>query len=681
MTLRIKIEKLIGYKPEQLWDLLDGDFTLVCHDGEIATNHRECIYSSYVWEMLRRYPKTQPRLGHHIGSITKGKELPSNAHMRLITPVFFDVFDTYQSEYSDRRILLGELARLTYEIVNQMYNDLSIRLEAYVTSLDITDFLEIAEDPQIEQAMNEAEPTEAGIIAINELIQKRIKEAPEFAHNPLAVAIRTGISRIGQALQCLGPRGFVTDVGSDIFPKPIMTGYIHGHRSLYSSMIESRSAAKALMNTTKPLQDSEYFSRRQQLVCMNVRNLHMCDCGSQQYLYWTVRDERYEGSTKVSDGDLQTIAGKYYLDETSGKLKVIKVTDTHLIGKTIPLRSIVAGCQHPDPNGVCEVCFGETALAQPINSNLGHSACVTMTAVLGQLILSTKHFDGSSAVKGIYLQNDPIARKYLSAVPDGNSYFLNEKLRGKKIKIYVNVEDAKGLPDVRLVDDVSRLNAESTSRFDTVLISVEETPGLWATTSLKVMADQRKASLTNQMLAHAKLRGYPVVNPLGKDTRDSKYEFDMTGWDFSQPVFVLPLRHFNMSNHQNEIAGMLEATAEEMEKRSKNISPVAMLQQFHDLVNKRTLSVNLSVLDVIVYSAMVVDIDAHNYDLPKVGTNSGLGVLKSLLMSRSLSAMMCYQDHRQTFTNPSNYVVGNRLDHPFDSTFMPNEVLTPFGRR
>lgn len=696
---KIKAQKLLGYTPEQLWDSLEGDFILLFGDEEVPTNHREVIYSSYVWAFHRRFPKTPLKKTHHIQSVTKGKELPAQAHLKLINAVFWDVFDAYRDDYSDPRVLLDELSLMVYQITNHMYNELSVRLEAFVTSLDITDFIAITQHPPIAQAQRETEElvhqlydreidpmvkdssqavAEAKIVEINELIQSEINTAPELRLNPLAVAIRTGIARMGQALQCLGPRGFITDVDSYIFPKPVTSGYIHGMRSLYASIIESRSAAKALMNTTKPLQDSEYFSRRQQLVCMNIRNLHMCDCGSQHYLLWHVRDVQYEGTTKISDGDLLTIAGKYYLDEESNQLQVIKKSDTHLIGKTIKMRSITAGCNHPDPNGVCATCFGETGLALPINSNLGHSACVTMTAILGQLILSTKHYDSSSTVEGIVLTNKPIEKKYLSAEVNGNSYYLSESLKGKKVKLYVNVDYAKGLPDLRLINDVNQINLERTSQFPVVMISVTDDRGYVESTSLNVHVHHRLSSLSPEMLAYLKLKGFEVV----KDTRDARYEFDMSGWDYKKPVFVLPMRHFNMSNHQGEIAKMLESTAEEMEKRSKYVQPTNMLVEFHDLVNRR-LNVNLSVLDAIIYSSMVVDTDEPNYDLPKPWTRSGLGVLRLLLSNRSLSAQLGYQGHRHTFTDPSSFVVKNRMDHSFDVIFMPQEVLQarPHKRR
>ena len=544
--IRISAEKLLPYTSEQLWDKLEGEFTIVFRDGEAATNHREVIYASYVWELFRRYPKTALLKKHFVSSICKNGELSSNGHLLLLNNVFWDIYDTYSCEYIDRRTLLDELSLLVYQITNKMYNDLSIRLEPYVVSLDITDFIQITKHPVIEQATLKAEPSEAGIMGVYDLIKKQIYEAPEFKFNPLAIAIRIGIARMGQTLQCLGPRGFVTDVDSEIFPTPVMSGYVSGIRSLYGSMIESRSASKSLMNTVKPLQDSEYFSRRQQLVCMNIKNLHMCDCGSTNYLHWHVREVRYEGTTKVSDGDLATIVGKYYLDETTNTLKIVRATDTHLINTTIKLRSITAGCNHPDPNGVCEVCFGELALALPINTNLGHSVCVTMTAVLAQLILSTKHYDSSSTVEGIVLK--PVEKKYLSADLNGNCYYLNDKLKGKKVKLYVNVESAKGLPDIRIFKDLSQFNLERMSQFDTVMISVEDNKGIIETTSLNVMVNGRKSSLTTGMLMHIKATGYPII----KDARDGKFEFDMTGWDYSQPIFVLPMRHLNMSSHQSK---------------------------------------------------------------------------------------------------------------------------------
>lgn len=663
--LKIRAERLLEYSTEDLWNRLEGDFILTFSDGELVTNERECFYSSYIWDMLRRYPNTPISIKHHIKSLNGEGETAAGAHLKLINKVLWSVYDSYGVVYPDRRVLLNDLSLMAYQITNTMYSDLSYRLEAFVTSLDITDFISITKAPVIENALRDMEPTEEGIAGVNELITNQLNSDPMFKYNPMALAVRTGIARMGQALQCLGPRGFLTDVDSNIFQHPITSSYIHGIRSLHDSMIESRSSAKSLINSTKPLQDSEYFSRRQQLITMNVKNLHLGDCGSTDYLLWQVRDVRYEGTTQISKGDLPTIAGKYYLDEETNSLKVIKTSDKHLIGKTIKMRSVVAGCRHPDPYGVCSTCYGETGLAVPDNTNLGHIACVSMTAILGQLILSTKHYDGSSVVEGIVLK--AAEKKYLSAEVNGSRYFLNERLKGKDVRLYVAIADAQGLPDIKLVNDVNLLNISRISSFETAGIGIFDNKGIEEITGLDVYVNNRHSSMTHELLKFIKEKGYQI-------TKEGRYQFDMTGWDFSIPIFTLPMSHYNVSDHQQALAQLLESTAGEMEKRSSLTSPTATLIELHDLTNRR-LHVNLSVLEIVLYSSMAVSAMDDNYDLPKPWTTSGLGVMRKLLRNRSISAQMGFQDHRLTFTDPTSYINTNRMSHIFDCAILPHEVL------
>ncbi|MBC8751909.1 MULTISPECIES: hypothetical protein [Paraburkholderia] len=48
---------------------------------------------------------------------------------------------------NETEVTLDQLAKRTYEITNQMYNELSYRLEEYVVSLDITDFVQMLPQP------------------------------------------------------------------------------------------------------------------------------------------------------------------------------------------------------------------------------------------------------------------------------------------------------------------------------------------------------------------------------------------------------------------------------------------------------------------------------------------------------------------------------------------------------
>ncbi len=666
MTMkRVKVRTLMGFTTEQLWDLLEGEFILVMDDGEVQVHEKEVIYSSYVWEYHRKYKETPFLLKHLVKTSLNGKRLGADTHLELINSVLWSVYDTYRLQVPNTTQLIDDLAKMSYEISNQMYNDLTYRLEEYVTSLDVLDFLKVTTHPVIKAELATMESTEAGIAKVHAAIKNLIYNDPAFSTNAVANAVRSGIASEGQAMQCLGPRGFLTDIDSHLFKHPIRRSVAAGIRSMHDSMIESRSAAKALIFSTDPLQKSEYFSRRQQLICQNVQHLHLGDCGSQHYLHWPVRDARMEGSTKIAS-DLKTIAGKYYLDEADGTLKVIRETDSHLMGKTLKLRSVIAGCNHPDPYGVCEICYGETSLAIPADSNLGHITCVAMTADLGQLILSTKHFDGSSVVEGIALK--PHEKKYLSAPINGNNYFLNADLKDQEVSLIIAASQAMGLTDVNLVDNVESLNISRVSEFDTVMLQVVDKKGS-DLVPLTVSVNGRLSNMTHQLLKHIKQKGW-TLSATSSTSKDNNYIIDMTGWDYSQPILVLPMRHFNMSDHQGEIADMLEATMKDMEYRSSVVHPGSMLIELHDLVNRR-LSINLSILEIILYSSMIVSAENNDYSLPKPWTQSGIGVKQMLLTERSIGATMVYERHRETLIDPASYTRTNRMDHVMDALIVP----------
>jgi hypothetical protein len=662
--LRINARDLLKYSTEQLWEGLTGEFVLVFDDGEIVSNYKEVLYSSYVWDFHREYLNTPVLVKHHIQHHVGSKRLGASTHLNLINSVLWSVFDTYTHSVNDKTKLLDDLAHKAYQIANIMYNDLTYRLEEYVTSLDITDFISVTKHPEIEHSINTMPATQEGIDHVYNTIKRLFKEDPEFKKNPLVKVINSGLANMGQALQCVGPRGFLTDIDSNLFRNPIKRGFTQGIRSAHDMMIETRSAAKSLIFSTDPLQQSEYFSRRQQFICQNVRHIHSGDCGSKEYLEWHVRDARYEGTTKVSDCDLITLAGKYYLDEQTKSLKVLTVDDTHLIGKVVKLRSPIAGCAHPDPYGICEVCYGETALGIPKNSNLGHITCVSMTAVVGQNILSTKHFDGSSVVEGIVLK--PEEKKYLSSTVNGSCYYLADSLKNKNVQLVMSSRNASGLTDILMVNSIEKLSLARISEFEDIGIIIT-TPKETEIRTLSVNVNGRLSSLTYDLLKYIKEKGWNV-------TSDDNYVVDMSGWDYSKPILVLPMRHFNMSDHQGEIATMLEATVEDLEKRSSVINPCSMIVDFHDLVNRR-LSINLAILEVIFYSSMGVDPMNDDYALPKVGTQSGIGVMRQLLNKRSLAATMGYQGHRDVLVNPTSYMLKERLNHVYDGVILPDLLL------
>lgn len=657
---RYSARTLIGMSTDQLWESLWGDFIVVFDDGELLTNHRETVYSSYAWDLLREFPATPVLMRHHVRTVLGDKLLGSNTHLDLLGSVVWDVSDAYEQDVT---VSQDRLMKRTYEIVNHMYNELTYRLEEYVVSLDITDFVDMLDHPGLIDAKQPLydvpleKVTDKMIGECYEQMGRVIKTDPSLASNPLARAARAGTVKFDQLLQCVGPRGKVTDIDSTQFDQVILRSFTEGYRNFRDSLIESRSAAKSLIFSKTPLQQAEYFSRRLQLMSMNIQHLHRGDCGTTKFIEWPVRKK-----------DLKRLAGKYYLDEGRHMLKAITGKEDHLVGKRVKLRSVM-GCAHPDPVGVCSTCFGALAKSVPDFTNIGHMCCMLLTEKSSQSVLSVKHLDSSATIEAIVLGQDD--KLFLKVGVDDNSYLMADQLRGVKVKLVVAAESIPNINDVNEVDDVDNLTISRFSEIQTVGIIVEQQIGerkLIEGRDVLTEVGGRLASLTHEMLAHIRKNGFDL-------NEDNNYVIDLTGWDWNNPILALPLRHFNMSDHSRDIARMLESSVRMMQERDKKLKPNDALIQLYELVNSK-LDVNLTVLDVVLYEAMIVSAESGDYSLPKPWTSEGFGVMSMSMLHRSLSAAMAFEDHRDTIVNPVSYTSKNRLDHPFDVCICPQEVLT-----
>lgn len=677
----VNARRFLDFDIDTLWDNFRGDVNVVFDDGEMLCRDKDILFSVFAWRYHKEFPLTPLKKSHCLVGYVKNGTITANTHLKIIGAVLFDVLDAYMLQAQQNGVtnlgdykveLLDRLAKIAYEIANELYNKGTIALEAYVTSIDILDFAEIALRPELLKAMDEMPNSEKGIESVYSMITNIIDVTPELSFNPLVKAFRANIVDRKQIMQCVGPRGFLTDMDSTVFKNAIRRGFFHGIRTLEDAMKESRSAAKALAFSTDTLQQSEYFSRRQQLICQSLQRLHRTDCQSKSYLLWHVRGPRGNGNGSVgSGGDLVTLAGKYYLDETTNTLKVIKPTDKHLIDKTLKLRSFVAGCQHDDPAGVCEVCFGQAADAIPENTNLGSATCVEATEKISQNVLSTKHLDGTSVVEGIVLDN--AAKQYLKAMTNGSDYYLNEAIKNQDPQLIFDPKYAPGLTDLSEVEDVNKLNLSRVSEFEVIQIQTTNKDSVECVT-LDVSVKRRLGFFTHFMLEHIRLNGWTV-------NQDNNYVVSMKGWDYTKPMISLPMRQFNMGDFRAEIAEALEATVKDMSYRDCVVTPSAMLVEFHDLVNDR-LSINLSILEAIVYSSMVVSATNGDYSLPKAHTTSGLGVMRLLLQNRSVSATMAYERHKSFFLDPASYLKDNRFEGIFDQLLCAAEMqekgyLTP----
>jgi hypothetical protein len=652
---RYKARELLALPTDQLWALPEERHVLVFDDGELTTHTRATITSVYLWWGLIEFPETPMLKEFHIGDNVFSSKLV----IRLINKVIWAIYDQYQTDPE-------QLAKLAFDTTNRFYNDFTVNLAPHVSTMSMFDTLDVMYHPDIQKANKEAEPFQK---SIEEVCYPRLKEvllsSPDLDHNPLALACRSGTAPVGQVLQCVGPRGFMTDINSDIFPEPIMTGYIEGINGLYESTIESRSGSKSLLYNKELLRSTEYFNRKTQLIAEYVQTLHPGDCGTTHCLDFP-----------VLHSTLKSLNGKYHV--VNGKLERLTGTETHLLNTTIQLRSIL-GCTHPDPAGICLTCYGELGLGIPRGTNLGQVSAVSMGDKITSSVLSTKHLDSTSRVEKYILPK--LEAKFLTYGKEPEMLYLTKPYRNKSIRLVVARQEAPNLADVLMLNDLDNYPVSNASQLTMMQIIVDEGEEEQAQELLRVSLYNRRSSLSRELLGHiAKTRWT-------HDSRDN-IVIDLTDFDKTQPILSLPFKHVNMHEVMKRIQSFLHSSSDSESKKlkvptrdvsknkvkylkgyNKDNDPTSALVDFTTMLNEK-LNINIAHCEVLLYAMMVRSIVQRDYRLPKPGVHGSFETYNNLMMNRSLSAAMAFEKQSSPLVSPSSFVYTERNDHPYDLIVM-----------
>lgn len=647
--MEYKARDIAAMPIEEVWGLPDlREMALAFDDGVIVTSMRATIYSRYIWEIHRAFPETPLCIRHHVGN----RRLGSKTHLDLMSEAIRDYRDHM---LATRGIMIDmePMGALAYSITNQMYNELTVRLEEYVSSTSILDFIEVMDHPAVEAANRKlgqlTHVREADITAANEAIRKVLLDRNELKRNGLARAFKGGMVSENQALQCVGSRGYATDVDSHIFPQPILPGFAQGMTRLVDTMMESRSASVAALNAKDPMQKSEYMNRNIQLSSATLSRLHMVDCGSRDYLPFTISNKDV----------LRDMEGMYYLDETNDCERVLRKGNTQLLGKTVKFRTIFT-CKHADRYGFCARCFGELAQSIPAGTNIGHVSASEVQSKVGQLLLSTKHLLASAKAEPIILSDHD--RNYLNTGRGDNCLYLLPGLAKRRYKLVIAEAEAPNLGDVASVPSTDLLIPYRLSELTYVQLLFESNDST-VPVLIQVSSGSRKAALSREMLRHVKSKGWSI-------NEDGNYVVDMDGWEHTYPFVELPVKHFSTVDYMLRIADFIKGSGSRGQKSIMAYdSPSAALQAFHDLVSTK-LEVPVPYLQTIILGTMVQSRPDRNYHLPfprEAGKPAHYGQQMKL---RSLAAAMAYQGQYDILTDPASYLITDRPEHPLDAVLM-----------
>jgi hypothetical protein len=640
-----KAREIAQMTPEVLWALPDEPMKIEFDDGVVETDARATIFSAYMFgPFYRAYPNVPALKRHHICQDLMG----GNTTLDLFGRVFFDVMDAYPEVVGEARAKMAEdLSLITTIANNKLYNAMTYNLEEYVTSITSPDFLEVLDHPPIAKANAEVVATDASITHTYTVIKDELNNAKELVRNPISRAARSNLVSMGQILQVVGPRGRCTDTDSNIFRYPVLTGYAQGIQTLAGSMIESRTASKAIAFTKDPLQESQYTNRKIQLLAGTLIRLHWDDCGGGHWV-----------PIRLQGRDLFFFAGKQYLREDSlndrSQAKTLRESDKHLIGELIFIRTIF-GCKHPDPQGVCAACYGEMAISVPMGTVIGHVAATIMCESISQILLSTKHLDTSASTDGSILSEYDAV--YLDENIETNTLTLSSSLENAQLALIVQAKEAARLNDVQIINDVRVLAPQSISSLTDIKLEIV-TNRVNEKVTLHVSDEARKSYMTHDLLEYIQQAGWTL-------TVEGDIRIDLKGWNHSSPLFELPLKQVNMLDYMYTIERFLRAS--DKGKTAPTLrsyrTPESALFKLYELVSSR-LRFNIVHMECLVYACMIRSSAKRDYRLPLAGNATEFGRYGDIMGMRDLGAAMAYESHNKTIFNTYSFVVKDRPDHP-----------------
>lgn len=150
--------------------------------------------------------------------------------------------------------------------------------------------------------------------------------------------------------------------------------------------IEAGSARKSLIMTKQKMGEPGAFSKRINLLSTSPSYLRSDyeECNSSHFITYHIKNEMM----------LELLDKRYYYDER-GNLKLLEYPrDKHLIGKMV---NFASPCTCNSHEGICKKCYGELFEMNKDLFSVGSYAATKESNPLGQIVLSSKHYQGTDS--------------------------------------------------------------------------------------------------------------------------------------------------------------------------------------------------------------------------------------------------------------------------------------------
>lgn len=352
----------------------------------------------------------------------------------------------YFNDYVNNQ-LIGPLQALSVKQkkINQMIAEV-INLMTTI-SLDFSDlmgltfsdvdFFKMWDDPEYRELMMYTSPENAQPSEIegklNEYEKRFITKLLADESNPIGIILRSGTGlKTKQLVEFFIAIGMKPTLTNEVMPICVDNSSLIGGLDRASYIYtDGMGARKPLIMNATVMGDAGYFGKNLnecvQTLKMSTRKTM---CNSKHLVSYKIKTKKH----------LKSLVGKFYKERLDDDhFKILKKTDTHLIGKTIHTKSIITCNCGQDL--VCPVCIGDKAeLLFDIASGIGTYLSMEVTKKFEQDVLSTKHLLTTDSEK---IEFTKTFHKYFRLVAN---------------EIIFNPEDANNLDDLAIFIDPKKVS-------------------------------------------------------------------------------------------------------------------------------------------------------------------------------------------------------------------------------
>lgn len=660
----VKVRDLLVIDPIEMKNKLHTNLNILFEDNiTLFLSYKEVILLRFILDVYNIVPELKITSKQCFTNFYNNNTYTSKTINKSFEVIVEDVVECYCKPQKDRKIL-DHLYYSMYVVLNNIYNYLTYESLEYCSSINVLEFLEIQMNNELLTSMKDAHVHNNHIYVNNTYdVLDKVLKLPEIQHNQISKGYLSGNINPNQVKQMLASRGFITEIDSSIFKYPIASSFTLGLKDIYDLAIESRSGAKALYLSTNAIREAEYLARELQLVTMLVSKLIDDDCGNHDYIDWLVRSKEL-GYNK---DDLGNLIGKYYYNTTTKKEELITSKHTHLIGKVIKLRSVI-NCKLKDPTTICTKCFGDLSYSIPLHSNIGHYSSTSVTQKITQSILSTKHLSSSATSHNIQL--DQITEKFLN-LKDGTIYMFKSGILNNKFIQYdliIEQEYVFGLKDLNINTDILKLEPYRVSRISNFIIQSKNIKtGEVEYFPITISTNRNRGSFTYEFLNY-------IVNSKYTLDNEDRYVIPLNEWSANIPFIITPELEYNFQALAKELKSLLRDSSNVKNNTTKRYTPESLLQRLFDLINSK-LSVNIAVLEVIVYAMTVKSLENRDFNLGRNVSNKTVTDTTTILEKRSLGAGYGWEKVIKLILNPNSFYSKNKIKHPMDIMIKPDEII------